>query len=501
MCAPACARRIRTGFFPEDPDFIDPESVLFAQREGMRWRYMDDPTLAAPVLERSNVGMGMLVLNRQRGLDLPTVNELYTRLRNLEVNSLKRFVGFTAMDPGPFCIGLDPKELLLAAALAKRDERRLPPFSRALLWNHQELCHLMASYTKPLVCHISGKTSGSGAALACSSSFSGAYTESEVTLDFCRMGLTPSGGLSFKLAGLKWHMGEFLALTGWTVRGADLVYLDLVKHWMSPEALPFLELTSEKQLEVSERDALTLLEEHSLPVPDKNADTNDSVPLDYIPLVAEVFALSEVNKIVSALQEMSQGNAPGSLRKTFADKCLAGMKKASPLALHATLHLIQECRRMQRREMDVNEDSLRLEAMKMELSVLHKMLATADAVTGLHRRCLGEEVKPEEWAHTLTSPTKEEVQDLLTSDFEEFAVSPRSEISLSTHPRMRKYHPDYDPATGLDHDPAWMAQEVERWSPGFLADERERAIGAMLGGRDPAEYGQARYSRGLGGRL
>jgi len=56
---------------------------------------MDDPTLCAPVLERSNVGMGMLVLNRAAGLDLPTINLLYRRLRDCEVNSLMRFVGLT----------------------------------------------------------------------------------------------------------------------------------------------------------------------------------------------------------------------------------------------------------------------------------------------------------------------------------------------------------------------------------------------------------------------
>ena len=54
---------------------------------------------------------------------------------------------------------------------------------------------------------------------------------------------------SLRLASLPWHLGEFLALTGWTLRGYELVALDLVEHWLSPEALPFLELTSEKQLE------------------------------------------------------------------------------------------------------------------------------------------------------------------------------------------------------------------------------------------------------------
>ncbi|CAJ1353750.1 unnamed protein product [Effrenium voratum] len=96
---PRVARRsIRTGFFPDDEDFIDPEGPVLADHINGRWRHMDDPTLRANILERSNVGMGMLVINRASGFDLSSVNDLYRRLRDLEVNSLKRFVGLAAMD-------------------------------------------------------------------------------------------------------------------------------------------------------------------------------------------------------------------------------------------------------------------------------------------------------------------------------------------------------------------------------------------------------------------
>lgn len=36
----------------------------------------------------------------------------------------------------------------------------------------------------------------------------------------------------------------------------------------------------------------------------------------------------------------------------------------------------------------------------------------------------------------------------LTSDYH---YIPRSEFALSSHPKLRRYHPDFDPATGLDH--------------------------------------------------
>ncbi|CAL1151538.1 unnamed protein product, partial [Cladocopium goreaui] len=159
--SPLTRRHIRTGFFPDDHDFINPEDPLLSEPLNARWRNMDDPTLQNRVLERSNVGMGMLVINRA-SLDLPCVNELYKRLRNLEVNSLKRFVGLAAMEPGPFSIGLDPKELLLAAVYAQK-RGKLSRFSKALLWNSQELAYLVADYRKPLVCHLGGVAQDAGA--------------------------------------------------------------------------------------------------------------------------------------------------------------------------------------------------------------------------------------------------------------------------------------------------------------------------------------------------
>ena len=53
---------------------------------------------------------------------------MYRRLRNLEVNSFKRFVGLTAREPGPFCVGIDPKESadihILRREFGKGDARK-----------------------------------------------------------------------------------------------------------------------------------------------------------------------------------------------------------------------------------------------------------------------------------------------------------------------------------------------------------------------------------------
>jgi len=503
------ARHIRTGFFPEDEDYIDPEAPLLAERLSSRWRYMDDPTLRAPVLQRSNVGMGMLVLNRSDGIDLRTINEAYTRLRNLEVNSFIRCVGLTGWDPGPFCPGLNPRELLLAAAATARDGR-LPSFSLALLWHQQELAHLVADYRKPLVCQLNGLARNGGAALACLANFSGAHDSSEVAVDACSLGLVPDGGMTHVLGGLRWNLGEFLALTGWPVRGADLVYCELAGHWLSPDALPFLELTAERQLLVSEADALTLIGEHSLPVPEGLRE-QDSLPARFLPFIEEAFSAESVPKVVEALDKMAHG--PGSdFKVEFARECKRRIARSSPLALHATFRLVREakkgiqlaCRGMDvRTSMSLARADLLEQALRLELRVQQRLLRQRDALLGLHAHCLGRELEASQWSRrSVIDVVLEEVDELCLSpldpnvgESEDFAVAPRSEFPLSQHPRLRRFHPDYDEASGTDHDPVWMAAEARRWSPDLFVVQRRRVVEELLGGRDLSLFGQSRWVR------
>lgn len=510
-------RHIRTGFFPEDADWMDPEGPLFAERINMRWRYMDDAALRASVLERSNVGMGMLVLNRAQGLDLPTINELYRRLRDLEVNTLKRVVGLAATEPGPFCVGLDPQELLLGAVTAARSGgKRLPVFTRALLWHIQELAHLVGDYRKPVVCHLGDKARDEGAALACLSSFSGAYEGSEVAVEACFAGLVPFGGMTYVLGQLEWHLGEFLALTGHRVSGSDLVYTGLVRHWLSPEALPFLELTAEKQLEVTEADARALLDEHSLPVPPGLTESS-SVASWMVPVINQAFSKDSVPLILEDLEMTSTTNKSSAVQQ-FAKDCASALSRACPLAATATLKLIKLARKSIESEAKGQrglvvkpgmhgEHGNLTAALRRELRAQQRLLLRSDAVRGLRSRCMGQAVIPGVWSHRSSlDVTNPEVEVLLNEPTypeagvaAEFVVQPRGEFPLSQHPRLRRYHPDYDPATGMDHDPAWMAQEVKRWSPDLFAEQRERAMQDLLGGRDPGAYGQSRWVRVEGG--
>jgi len=358
----------------------------------------------------------------------------------------------------------------------------LPDFSRALLWNYQELAHLIYDYRKPLLCQISGAARAEGAAMGCLANFSGAHEDSEVRFDAARYGLTPMGGATLAIARANKEfagLGTFLALTGAPLRGADIVYARLAEHWLAPEALPFLELTSEKQLEVSEADAWELLHEHSLPLPEGFHDGADRLAAygeerdlalnpERIALVQTIFAgPRSVTSICSQLRTEAGG---GHDLAVFAKACLQRIESSSQWALGCTLHLINA---EGKRRDDGRPDCL--PSLKRELAVLELTLGREDPLHGCRALCLGAGFDAMgSRGEAFIEDDRNIVED--AAEAGNFFVMERSDISLSAHPRLRRYHPDYDPATTLDHDPAWMAQEVDRWDPGFYAEERSNAI-------------------------
>jgi len=164
--------------------------------------------------------------------------------------------------------------------------------------------------------------------------------------------------------------------------------MGLIQLWLSPEALPFLELTSEKQLEVSETDARALLDEHSLPVPE--ISSKDFLSRFNLPLIDKAFGAESVPKIEEELKRMSTSN--DSAAKAFADDCLKRMSCACPLALHATFQLIRDARSARRSQASGGglgvrmwevpgqmETSALMRALRLEMRAQHRLLVRDDA--------------------------------------------------------------------------------------------------------------------------
>ncbi|EER18013.1 conserved hypothetical protein [Perkinsus marinus ATCC 50983] len=551
-------RLVRTGFFRSDEKynddkrnpyhFIDPQSVLFADHVDSEWRYADDPTLRAPVLERNNVGMGMIVLNSD-SIAFPMVNSLYRRLRNLEVNTTKRLVCLTSSHRDKFAGDLHLQDLLLIAQ-ASQLRNEIPRYALEFFKNLFDLNLMLSEYHKPLVTLYNGEVPNAAASwCGLSVEYSGAYHHSVVRFDQTRYGFFPVAGQSFLLARLPFCIGNYLALTGEAVRGKDIVYSGLAKNWLSPDAFRLLELTSEKQLEVSESDGRALISEHFLHLPEGWSLA------PYVGLIQKCFSQPHLFDVVESLvTHRDDPSVPDDVRD-FAATAIDNIGRGSPLASHVTHQLINRARKHIARATDtVNyqfgatgiygnaekiaqvEKALEdpdlyqryvirpamIEIMQEEWRVLLRFLMRPELVRGLYfRQMLNQHMAAkqivDEGSNFAGLPEEPELPDwfehedvlavrdsawtamffklhdtkseLIPSFWPHcsalgsryFAPAERSDLPLSAHPLLRVYHPDYDPKTGLDHDPRMMAREVERWSDNYLEDERYELMSEVTG--------------------
>ena len=468
---------LRTGFLRTDPSpgsgpyhFIDPDDPLFATAN--EFRYTDDPTQRAPVLERSNVGMGMLLTNDSAGMNsLPFVNTLYTRLRDLEVNTLKRFTALTMSDKKEGVIGLTQRQLLLLNhCMQDPDFSELADkYLHHVLVNQADLAFLVSDYYKPLITLLNG--SNSGVALASLSNYSASYQNSKFSFDITKFGFVPTGGLSFTLAKTPWNIGEWMLLTNRTISGSNLIFSGLTKRWMSPEAIPFMEITSEHKLEMSEKDGTSLLSEHFL-IP------KDFTLKSFVPAINDAFASNNVSDIFRNLEKIS--NSSDSKQSAFAKECIEEMKKNCPLAMQLSLSLVKKARSYIVSESESIERDFGYETLAHIQS--KPRLAQSEIYKPALIKSLSDEIsvakkllKRSDFG-AIKSPANE-----FFSSTPSYTYRERSDFPLSSHPKLRRHHPDYNAETGLDHDPIYMQNELVRWNPEFLKNKLDKLRSAASG--------------------
>ena len=493
---------VRTGFFRTDPSigsqpgnpyyFIDPEDPLFATAN--EFRYTDDPTMKSPILERSNVGMGLLLANSDK-TNLTLINSLYRKLRDLEVNTLKRFSVVTASDRKMRVSGLGIRELLLIneALQAEGETRELASqyFSR-LLHNQADVSLVVADYFKPLITLLDADNSG--VALSALANTSACYSHSSVSVSLGQFGFVPTGGLSFALARTAWHIGEFLLLTSRQISGSNILYSGLAKRWISPEGIRFMEIASEHQLDVSEKDAAALLSEHFLTPPQDGFSLKT-----FVPLIDEIFQADSVGEIQRSLKHLAASSSDPKL-VAFSEECISRIELSCPRALQLGLTLVKRARseigRITRElETEQGADTLNfiqsrprlmqaeilkpalIRSLQDEVRVASHLIEMADLGQVLHGHIVGN-------PHCFSNSEFRE-SGKLDSFFEpianEYVYSERSDFPLSAHPKLRRHHPDYNPETGLDHDPAFMQAELVRWNPNCMQPEIERIRSAVSG--------------------
>ena len=129
-----------------------------------------------------------------------------------------------------FCAGGDVRMLAESGAADGSD-------ARAFFHEEYRLNHLLFTYMKPTIAFMDGITMGGGVGISQPCRYRVATENTRFAMPETAIGLFPDVGGGWYLSRLPGRVGQFLALTGARLDGAECHYLGLATHYLPQEAL------------------------------------------------------------------------------------------------------------------------------------------------------------------------------------------------------------------------------------------------------------------------
>ena len=177
---------------------------------------------------------GFISLNRPsalHALTLPMVHAMAQALLEWRDDPAVKCVVIDHADGRGFCAGGDIA-FLRNSAINDGGES-----GRKFFHDEYQLNHLLFTYSKPVVAFMDGITMGGGVGISQPARFRVATENTKFAMPETGIGLFPDVGGGWYLSRLEGRMGQFLALTGSRVAGAECLALGLATHYLPSSAL------------------------------------------------------------------------------------------------------------------------------------------------------------------------------------------------------------------------------------------------------------------------
>jgi enoyl-CoA hydratase len=104
-------------------------------------------------------------------------------------------------------------------------------------YEEYQLNHLLMTYPKPVIAFMDGITMGGGVGISLPAKFRVATESTRFAMPETGIGLFPDVGGGWHLSRLQGRMGQFLALTGARLDGAECLWAGLATHYLPAETL------------------------------------------------------------------------------------------------------------------------------------------------------------------------------------------------------------------------------------------------------------------------
>ena len=262
--------------------------------------------------------------------------------------------------------------------------------ARAFFGAEYRLNHLLFTYPKPTIAIMDGITMGGGVGISLPCDFRIATENTRFAMPETSIGLFPDVGGGWYLSRLPGRVGQFMALTGARLDGAECLYLGLATHFVLQSALGDLV----ERLAKTPARAKGAIGHFAETAPDARIEQN-------LALINRTFASDRFEDILAALE------ADGS---DWAETELVTLGNKSPLSCKVSLRLLAE---------GANRASF-TDEMRAEYALASRVACTHDFIEGVRAVLIDKDNAPN-WQ----PPSAEEVTDAMVNEL--FAPLPDGE--------------------------------------------------------------------------
>lgn len=186
------------------------------------------------VLAHTHAGAGHLSLNRPDALHALTLDMVHAMTSALvgwrDAEDVEAVIIDHAEGRG-FCAGGD---IAFLRNSALNDEGMS---GRRFFHDEYQLNHLLFTYPKPVIAFMDGITMGGGVGISQPARFRVATENTRFAMPETGIGLFPDVGGGWYLARLPGRLGQFLALTGARLDGAECLWAGLATHYLPADRL------------------------------------------------------------------------------------------------------------------------------------------------------------------------------------------------------------------------------------------------------------------------
>ncbi|OCC23401.1 enoyl-CoA hydratase [Croceicoccus estronivorus] len=197
---------------------------------------------------------------------------------------------------------------------------------RQFFYDEYQLNHLIFTYPKPIVAFMDGITMGGGVGISQPATYRVATTNTRFAMPETGIGLFPDVGGGWYLSRLQHRLGQYLALTGARLDGAECLWAGLATHYLNAEALAE---AKRKIAETPDGIAAILDQLSETPPAPRLAEHADEI--------ARLFASDQYEAI---LTELAADDS------SFASENLASLQTKSPQTCKVALRQLADSTRM-----------------------------------------------------------------------------------------------------------------------------------------------------------